>query len=251
MSEEAATETTETISDEQAVADAVKIDRPENVPEKFWNADDSSVRHDDVLKSYNELSGKFGSFTGAPDTYDFSLSEELTANGVELNMDDPLVSQFSEMAKESGMNQEMANKMLNMYVEGQYADSLTGGEAEEARITEEMGLLGNDAQQRIDNINKWVTANMSPEAAKGLEDAATTAEGVKAIEALIAKTRNAPMVTEETASTSSISTEELHKLQFAKDDHGNRKMQTDPEYRKMVNDLYSQKYPGEHNITVG
>ena len=40
MSEES-TESTEAVSDEQAVADS--IGRPENVPEKFWNDDDKTV----------------------------------------------------------------------------------------------------------------------------------------------------------------------------------------------------------------
>jgi hypothetical protein len=48
-----------------------------------------------------------------------------------------------------------------------------------------------------------------------------------------------------------ISQSELHALQFAKDEHGNRKMATDPEYRKMVQQKFAEAMPGENTITVG
>ena len=59
MSEETAVETED---NSQAVADA--ITRPDNVPEKFWNNETKAVNHDQVLESYNQLSSKFGAFTG-------------------------------------------------------------------------------------------------------------------------------------------------------------------------------------------
>jgi hypothetical protein len=155
------------------------------------------------------------------------------------------------MAKESGMNQDMANKLVGMFVESQYADGLASGEAETARQAEEMTKLGDNAQQRISNIENWSRANLTPEQAEGLQDAATTAAGVQAIEALIAKSKNAPMQTSDVNPASAISMEELTNLQFAKDEHGNRKMQTDPEYRKMVQAKYAEAMPGENIITVG
>jgi len=245
MSEEAA----ESVDNAQAVADA--IERPDNVPEKFWNNETKSVNNDAVLESYNQLSSRFGSFTGAPDAYEFSLSEQLTEKGVELDGESPLISQFTELAKEACMNQDMANKLVNMFVEGQYADSLGAEEAETARQAEEMAKLGDKATQRLNNIENWGRANLTPEMVDGLLDAATTAAGVQAIEALIAKSKNAPMQTTDVNPASAISMEELQKLQFAKDEHGNRKMQTDPEYAKMVRQKFAEALPGENIITVG
>jgi len=231
------------------VADA--IERPENVPEKFWNNETKSVNNDQVLESYNQLSGKFGAFTGAPESYEFALSEQLTEAGVELSSDDPLITEFTEMAKDSNMSQDMANKLVNMFVESQYADGIAGGEAETARVAEEMGKLGDSAQQRVSNIDNWAKANLTPEQAEGLQDAATTAAGVQAIEALIAKSKNAPMQTGDVNPASAVSRQELEALQFAKDDNGNRKMQTDPAYAKMVRQKFAEAMPGENIITVG
>lgn len=239
----------DTPSDADIVADA--IERPENVPEKFWNNETKSVNNDAVLESYNQLSSKFGSFTGAPDAYEFALSDDLAEKGVELDAESPLISQFTELAKEAGMNQDMANKLVNMFVEGQYADSLGADEAETARQAEEMAKLGDNAAQRVNNIENWAKANLTPEQVEGLTEMATTAASVTAIEALIAKSKNAPMQTSDVNPASKVSMEELQKLQFAKDEHGNRKMQTDPEYAKMVRQKFAEALPGENIITVG
>ncbi len=237
------------VDDAAIVADA--IERPENVPEKFWNDETKSVNNDQVLESYNQLSSKFGAFTGAPEAYEFSLSEQLTENGVEFDSENPLVSQFTELAKEANMSQDMANQLINMFVESQYADGVAGQEAETARVAEEMTKLGDNAQQRVSNIENWAKANLTPEQAEGLQDAATTAAGVQAIEALIAKSKNAPMQTDGVAPADSISMSELQALQFAKDENGNRKMATDPAYRKMVQEKFAAAMPGENIITVG
>ena len=247
MSEE--TEVTETTTDAESVAEL--ITRPDNVPEKFWNDESKSINNEQVLESYNQLSSKFGAFTGAPDSYEFSLNEQLTEQGVSLDGDNPLIDQFTELAKEANMSADMANQLVNMFVEGQYADSLGSEESETARITEEMGKLGENAQQRVDNIGKWSMANLTPEQAEGLQDAATTAAGVMAIEALIAKSRNASVVNQDAVPVNAISQSELQALQFAKDEHGNRKMATDPEYRKMVQQKFAEAMPGENTITVG
>jgi len=231
------------------VADA--INRPDNVPEKFWNNETKSVNHDQVLESYTQLSSKFGSFTGAPDAYEFALSEQLTENGIELDADDPLISQFTEMAKEANMSQDMANKLVNMFVESEYARSGANGEAETARQAEQMALLGDNANQRVANISNWAKANLTAEQAEGLQDAATTAAGVQAIEALIAKSKNAPMQTADINPAGATNMAELQALQFARDEHGNRKMAVDPSYAKMVRQKLAEAMPGENIITVG
>jgi len=237
------------VSDQQAVADAIV--RPENVPEKFWNTDTKTVNNDAVLESYNQLSTKFGAFTGAPESYEFALSEQLTEKGVTLDSESPLIANFTELAKEANMSSEMANKLVNMFVESQHADGLAGDEAEETRVTEQMALLGENATQRVNNINNWAQANLTPEQVEGLADATTTAAGVQAVEALIAKSRNAPMQTDDITPASPVDMAEIQKLQFALDDNGNRKMAVDPVYRKMVQDKLAQALPGENIITVG
>ena len=244
-------------SDQQTVADmapdawsyAENISGEGEAPE--WFKADKYSTVSDQAKAYKDLEGKFGAFTGAPESYEFALSEQLTEKGIELDGESPLITQFTEMAKESNMSQDMANKLVNMFVESQHADGLAGEDAEEARVTEQMGLLGDSAQQRVDNISNWAKANLTPEQVEGLADATTTAAGVQAVEALIAKSRNTSMQTNDINPASAVDMAEIQKLQFALDDNGNRKMAVDPAYRKMVQDKLAQALPGENIITVG
>lgn len=58
-------------------------------------------------KAYNELSGKFGAFTGAPDEYaETALSDELKEMGIEIANDDPMLQAAREFAKKSNMSQQ-------------------------------------------------------------------------------------------------------------------------------------------------
>ncbi len=247
----------ETVTDEQSVAEAVApswslaegIGGEGDAPD--WFKADKYATVSDQAKGYKELEGKLGAFTGAPESYEFALSEQLTESGAELDAESPLITNFITMAKEANMSQDMANSLVNMFVESQHADGQISQEAETTRVAEEMKLLGDNATQRVNNIDNWAKANLTPEQAEGLNDAATTAAGVQAIEALIAKSRNSPMQTDNVNEAGAVDMAELQALQFAKDDQGNRRMATDPVYRKMVQEKYAQSMPGENIITVG
>lgn len=228
------------------------VSRPDHVPEKFWDPETNSVRVDAALKSYSELEKRFGGFTGAPEKYDFSISDELKEKGVELDPENPLIQQFTEIAKEANMSPDLANKLVNMYLEGDYATSQSYEQAEAERVKQEIAALGKDGPRRLESIEKWASANLDPEIAEGLKEAAITSGAVKAIEALIQKTRNAPIASNDGPGPASITAAEIQQLQFAKDEHGNRRMQTDREYRKMVEAKMREFYgDGEHRITVG
>lgn len=244
-------------TDEQAVAEAVApswslaegVGGEGDAPD--WFKSDKYTTVSDQAKAYKDLEGKLGAFTGAPESYEFALSEQLTEQGAEIDLESPMITNFIEMAKESNMSQEMAGKLVNMFVESQYADGQISEEAETTRVAEQMKLLGDNANQRVNNIDNWAKANLTPEQAEGLADAATTAAGVQAIEALIAKSRNSPMQTNDVNEAGKVDMAELQALQFATDENGNRKMATDPEYRKMVRQKFEQALPGENIITVG
>lgn len=179
-------------------------------------------------QSYSELQSKFGSFTGAPEEYEAVISEELTEAGVELVADDPMLEKAFELGKELNMSQEGMSKLINMYAEIQLAEN----KAYEEQRAENMKQLGNNAAARIEGINKWIDANLDNETAQGLRGIATTAEGIKAIEQLISKTKSAPVAPQDSTPVPSVTPQEVQAMQFAKDEHGNRKINTDPEFKK-------------------
>ena len=232
-SPEAATETTDT-SAADAVAElaggeaTTAAERPENVPEKFWDAEKGETRVDDVLKSYGELEGRFGSFTGAPEEdYAVGLSDEMKEQGVELNADDPVLQEAMKLGKEMGLSQDGFNKFIEIQAMGELARQTAANEAMQADIAS----LGDNADRRINNLSQWASKNLPSDLMEGFKDMATSADSVKAMEQIVSMTRSAPVQVDNAAAAPAVSREEVQTMQFAKDEHGNRKIQVDPAFK--------------------
>lgn len=252
---EAAPESTEaaTPDNAQVVADAVAEKQEASTDFDFvldkYKADGRSSQDaaNEQAKAYGELQSKFGSFTGAPEEYEVKLSDEMAEHiNIEDYTDDPLLNDFKDVAKEMGINGEGFNKMTEMYFKSQLAEV----EAMDTVRAEEMKALGNNAERRLENIQDWAKQNLDSDTGEALAAAMTSAGAVQAIEAVIAKTRNAPQV-QELVSAPAVSHEELKAMQVAKDEFGNPKM-NDKAYRAKVNKLYDQRFGAEpHKVTVG
>jgi hypothetical protein len=260
MSEEVTAEATEP-SSADAVASMVNgeqgsqetvAERPDNVPAKFWDDESKAVRTDAVLKSYSELEKRFGSFTGAPDEYEFKASEEMTEklaeHGMELDFEDPLYTAAVEMAKETGMNQEGFERLANLYVMSQLGEA----EAAKLHVEQERAALGERAEARINNLRAWGENNLSPEMYEKFSNATTTAATIEVFEHLIAQTRNAPIASNDAAPASAVSATEVQEMQFAKDEHGNRRIAVDPAFRAEYQRKLSQVYgDAENRVIIG
>lgn len=227
--------------------------RPDGVPDKFWDEESKTVKHDDVLKSYTELESKFGSFTGSPDEFDFNVSEEMTTKlkdlGVELDVkEDPLYQAAVKMAKDTNMNQEGFNQLADLYLMTQVGNA----EAEVQFRDEQMQQLGERAEARVSNIEKWGEKNLDPELFQSLKSNLVSADMVPVLEHLITSTRNAPVSDSSAANAPSFTESDLSAMQFEKDSNGNRKIQTDPafkaKYQKMMKEFYGDS---ENKIIVG
>ena len=213
-----------------AVAEAVATDRPEWLQSKY-ETEGRSLEESiaEQAKGYNEIRSRMGAFTGAPEAYETNLAPELTEAGFELLENDPLIEQFSEAAKEMGVNQEGFDKLLAIYANQQLAEIEAAKAAEPDRVAAEMAKLGNNAEQRVNNVSTWITANMSAEEAEGLTEIASSASAVMAIESLIQKTRNAPQATANVAAPVGMTKAEALAMRNVKDENGNFK-RSDPAY---------------------
>lgn len=217
-------------------------DKPE------WFKNDKYKTVEDQAKAYPELESKFGAFVGAPEEYTINISEELAENGVEFNADDPLVEEAFKFAKESNMSQEGFDNMLNLYGMVQAAQ----GDALESFKAEQIKMLGANAQSRIDNINAWAGKNLPADLMEGLQGMATSASAVETIEQLISMTRSGAMAPSDSTPATAHTAEDVQKMQFAKDDNGNRKIQTDPEFRKRYEQMRNEVFGTEpHRRMIG
>ncbi|NRA79852.1 MAG: hypothetical protein HRU18_16730 [Pseudoalteromonas sp.] len=194
-------------------------------------------------KAYKELSGKFGSFTGAPDAYTVELSEGLTEMGIEITAEDPMMVAAMEYAKESNMSQDGFKGLVELYGMQKVAEA----QADQEYQAEQMKALGANAGARITNIEEWGAKNLDAETFDALKGMATSVESVKAIEQLISLSRSKPVDIDNAAPAGGSTAEDVAALQFEKDAHGNRRINTDPafkaRYQKMRNEVYGT---GEH-----
>lgn len=246
-----AAENTETVETPEVVDNTVE--QPEWLQGKYiaeGKSQEESIA--EQAKAYNELSSKFGSFTGSPDEYSVTFSEELQEAGLELNAEDPMIEAATEFAKEAGMNQEGFDKMMNLYGMQKLADAKAQQEDKEAFVAEQMKALGANGQARIQNINDWANKHLDAADIEGLQAMTSTAESVKAVERIIAMTRGASVDVDNSVNNSGASAEDVRAMQFEKDSHGNRRINTDPDFKARYQKLLREVYGTEdHKQMVG
>lgn len=217
-------------------------DRPE------WFKADKYKTVADQAQAYTSLESKFGSFTGAPDEFTVNLSDEIKEKGIELTGEDPMMEEAMKFAKESNMSQEGFDNMVNLYAMSKLAE---GGAIEEHKA-EQMKALGENAQGRIDNLNAWADKNLSPEMVEGFQGMATSAAAIETIEHLVSLSRSGALNPVDHNPAQPTSSEEVRKMQFEKDEHGNRRIQTDPEFKARYEKMRDQVWGSEPNrIVVG
>jgi len=186
-------------------------------PEWFKDSKYQSVA--DQAKAYTELEGRFGGFTGSPEEYTIN-------DGVDYDADSPLFSKLQEIGKANNMSNDMFNNLISMYNESQ--DSAY----EEAQAAE-LEALGSGAETRITSINDWSKANMPPELQDTFMDNLRTADDVRAVEHLINMTKEQRVASPSTAPAPTATTKaQLEEMQFEEDRYGNRRLATDPAFKK-------------------
>jgi hypothetical protein len=186
-------------------------------------------------KKMAEMGEKLKGFVGAPEE-----GYELPAGANEYS--EPVMNVINEWGKKNGLSQEAYSELLQEVAKAE-AKNL-----ESFKIAE-MEKLGENAQARIDNINDKWAATFGAESLEVMNNMATSAEGVKFFEAILAQT--SPSTVNPDGGNANygnvITDEELDAAMFAKDSAGMLKMQTDPEYKKKV-DAMTIKYNKQRGI---
>lgn len=229
-SEESTTET-----EDPSWAYAEGINGEGEAPEWFKSSKYKSVA--DQAKAYADLEGKFGAFTGSPEEYEVSMPEGIEGEFVE---GDPLMAEFQEWAKDNQVNQKAFTDLVHMFVRNEQG----AYQKEQQDIEAELSALGDNAKQRIQNMNDFAKANLSEEHYQGLLQATTSASAVEAVEALIEMTRGYKIPANDDEVDTGVSHSDL-KARMA-----DPRYQTDPEFRKETSKLYERKFGGSPNNTI-
>lgn len=133
-------------------------DRPEWLPEKFKTISDMS-------KSYSELEKRFGT---APKEYDFSKAEGW------LDVGSDIAKNIAAAAKEKGVPQDFMDTVLENI--GQQLQSET------IDFATEKAKLGDNADERLSQLNTFYKSKVGEDAFKALADSMQTAESIMALE---------------------------------------------------------------------
>ena len=160
-----------------------KAERPDFVPEKFWDKDKGEVRQQEAFKSLGELEKKLSQGKHkAPEEYDY---EVLDKNG--WTKDDPVVEKFTVWSKENNISQENFDQLVKQVIEiaGQ------GTAQEEINSQEELKKLGNNGTAVIKQNLEWIDGKVqdgvfTKEEAEVMDTWGNTALGIK----LISKIKN-------------------------------------------------------------
>ncbi len=243
--------------------------RPEYMPEKFWDAETGVANVEALATSYSESETRLNEITrGGKTAEDWdaetraTITEELKAEGLanrpedagkyeykipeglelpegvewQMNENDPLLGWWRETAFSNGMSQDQFNSGVADYIKMQVG-SLPD-------YNTEMKLLGENAKQRIDNTNMWAKANLSEKAFNALEGFMVEAKGVELMEEIMSlgKQTRVNSAGDPAGDTKILTKVQIKELQKDKRywDNNHR----DPEYVSMVDAAWKAAFPG-------
>jgi len=185
---------------EQEILDAVPEEeqapvpeRPEYIPEKFYNPETGEIRTEEMAKSYTQLE-KFSTgkeeemeeriveklaqehAENVPENYELpALPEGITEEMVNAN---PLTEWWKDTAKENGFTQDEFEAGVVAYVEQM--------QSQQVDIDAEKQKLGENANARIDAVNDFASKYFPPDEYEALQmTLGTSAEGILALERIM------------------------------------------------------------------
>ena len=227
----------------EAVADT---GRPEYVQEKFWDNNANKVNLENLAASYNSLEQKLGSRTedltkqiredisketlaNVPESYKLNVPEIENAS-LTISNDMPIVQWWSETAKNAGLSQDQYDSGVQAFIDNAMANL--------PNTDMEMQKLGDTGKERIEAASLWSKKHLTPDSYSTISNLASTAEGVKAIEELMALNKDTPMPSTPTQVDVTANADDLRAM--LNDPRYWDSSRRDPSYVRRVTELYEK-----------
>lgn len=212
---------------------AGKLDkRPDWLPEQFWDDAKKEIKHESMAKSWTDFRQKISGGTAAPktpDEYKLELPEGVTV------ADDKLVGEFRKAAHSAGLSQDAFNKVVNEVVKSGVLD------IQPVDTAAELAKLGPQGQAMV-NINTAWGKQLVESGVWDQQDFAemvilgSTAEGIRAFNKLREYYGGEKIPMGDGTGASMPSIDAWYAKHGEKDASGRLKMETDPVFRKQVED---------------
>ena len=223
-------------------------EKPEYVPEKFWNKDLNEVNVEELSASYNSLEKKLGARTDelskqvrediekekrakVPENYEITKPELEEGVDVDINADMPLLQWWQKTAKDNGLTQEQFNEGINMYLE-QISEIIPTVDGEKKK-------LGENADARIESVSLFANKYFDENTLPIVQSVASTADGIKMLEYIQEKSKDMQISSND--SVTSVTNEDELKQLMLSEEYWNRSKRN-PEVVKKVEDGYKRLY---------
>lgn len=187
-----------------------------------WYKSDKYQSVAEQAKAYTELEKKFGGFKGAP-------KDGYTApEGIE--SDDALLSELTEFAKDTNMSDEAFGRAWELLSAQEQA-------VEEVSQEMEMQKLGDNATQRIKNVEGFLKNNLDPDTYTQVQDLVTTADSIQLIEAIVKATVPAKLPIEGGEHPQGLTWSDVEAEMFKRHENGQFLRSVDPNHEAKVQKL--------------
>tara|TARA_B100000795_G_C22799473_1_gene441039 strand:+ start:2091 stop:2837 length:747 start_codon:yes stop_codon:yes gene_type:complete len=224
------------------------IVRPEYVQEKFWDTNTNKVNLENLASSYNSLETKLGSRTedltkqirtdieneknnNVPENYKLNVPE-MENTSLTISEEMPIVKWWGETAKNAGLSQEQYDTGVQAFIDNAVANL--------PNVDMEIQKLGDSGKDRVDAAAMWSKKNLTPEAYSVMSGLAATADGVKALEEIMALNKDTAMPSTPTQVDMSATADDLKSM--LNDPRYYDSSRRDPSYVKRVTELYEKAY---------
>ena len=199
VDEQITQETVESAPTEDVSRETIDVptpERPEYIPEKFWDSETGEIKTEELGKSYVNLE-KFS--TGKQEEMRESIMAEIEQEAManlpenkeayelpklvegvteEMVEENPLTSWWREKCFNTGASQEDFQDGINQYV-----DFMLGSQV---NIEQEMERLGENANDRVNAVNSWASTAFPPEEFETLSTTlGTSAQGIAVLERIM------------------------------------------------------------------
>lgn len=176
----------------------------------------------DQAKAYPELRKKLSGFTGAPESYE-------APEGVD--PEDDAYKAFSEFAAKNNMNQDLFNEGFEFY-------KTALGVSEEISAESELAKLGDNAEQRIGQIETFLKNNVKDAADyEAIQNMATDAKSIMLIEKMMQVLAPKKLPIDGGEHPEGYTMDQVLEMSMKKNENGQYLRSVDPAYNAKVEKL--------------
>ena len=187
-----------------------------------WYKADKYKSVAEQAKAYTELEKKFGGFTGAPkDGY-------TGPEGIE--NDDALLQELTEFASKTNMSQEAFGEAWELL-------SAQSGAADEVSREQEIAKLGDNASDRIKNVEGFLKNNLDANDYEQVMGLVTDARSIELVEALVKATSPVKLPIDGGVSPTGMTWADIETEMFKKGDDGQLLRSVDMNHEKKIQQM--------------